>query len=439
MGRQLPHHHGRPAAPILWVLLVGLCALWAAPALAQQQSPPTTETADEQTQSEPPLAIGVAVPLSGEYAPLGKQALEAAKLAAGESGARVVARDTEGTPEGAAEAVRELAADDSVVAVLGPIGRRESRPAAQIAQRAGLPMMTLASSDSVNRVGGWVFRLRQTPAEQAEALVEAVRKHLSDKTRAAVLFPESNYGREAALAFAKRFRELDGSITAVASYEEDTTDFRKPLDVLVGKRVLLDPRARIGKKRADRDGYYPVRSKPEIDFDLLFVPDFHVRVAKLLRFFPDAGIQTGAGGDGTAVQMLGLSGWQGSSMKLTGAHAAGVLYSDVFVGEGDGGRAEDFARMFEGETGRRPVDLDAQVFDAAWLMGQILQKAVDKQRTSDQQVSAETLRSFFIGQLPSKPDFTGVTGRFGFGSSGEPLRPLRLYEFDVDGEVSPWN
>ncbi|MFW6057807.1 MAG: ABC transporter substrate-binding protein, partial [Persicimonas sp.] len=357
----------------------------------------------------------------------------------GESGARIVSRDTEGTPQGAAKAVRELAADDSVVAILGPIGRRESRPAAQIAQRAGVPMMTLASSDSVNRVGGWVFRLRQTPAEQAEALAEAVREHLSDKKRAAVLFPESNYGREAALAFARRFRDLDGRITAVASYEEDTTDFRKALDVLVGKRVLVDPRARIGTKRADRDGYYTIRSQPTVDFDLLFVPDFHVRVARLLRFFPDAGIQTGAGGEGTAVQMLGLSGWQGSSMKLTGAHAAGALYSDIFVGEGDGGRAEDFARVFEGETGRRPVDLDAQVFDAAWLMGQILQKIVEKQRSSDQRGSAEELRSFFIQKLPSKPNFTGVSGRFGFGPRGEPLRPLRLYEFDIDGEVSPWN
>lgn len=439
MGRQLPHHYGRPATPILWVLLVGLCALWAAPALAQQESPPTSESTEDKTQPSQPLAIGVAVPLSGEYAPLGKQALEAAKLAAGESGARVISRDTEGTPQGAAKAVRELASDDSVVAILGPIGRRESRPAAQIAQRAGVPMMSLASSDSVNRVGGWIYRLRQTPAEQAEALAEAVREHISDKKRAAVLFPESNYGREAALAFAKRFRELDGRITAVASYDEDTTDFRKPLDVLVGKRVQLDPRARIGKKRADGDGYYAVRSRPKVDFDLLFVPDFHVRVARLLRFFPDAGIQTGAGGEGTAVQMLGLSGWQGSSMKLTGAHAAGALYSDIFVGEGDGGRAEDFARMFEGETGRRPVDLDAQVFDAAWLMGQILQKATREQRSSDQQLSAEALRGFFIRQLPSKPNFTGVSGRFGFGSRGEPLRPLRLYEFDVDGEVSPWN
>lgn len=392
----------------------------------------------EKSPQKATFAIGVAVPLSGEYAPVGKQVLEAAEVAARDLGVRLVSKDTEGTPVGAAKAVRDLAKDDDVLAVLGPVGRRESQAAAQIAQRLGIPLFSYASSDAVNRAGNWVYRLRLTPAEQATRLAEAVRKHLDDQKRVGILFPESNYGREAAVAFARRFTALGGEVRAVASYPEKTTDFRKPLDELVGKRVHLGKRARYGKRRADGDGYAKVRRKASVDFDLLFVPDFHHRVSRLLPFLPQAGMQTGEGGEGTAVQMLGLAGWQGSSMTLTGAHAAGAIYTDLFVGEADGGRAEDFSTMFEGRTGRRPVDLDAEVFDSAWMVAKLLKKAKERHEEADEKPSTAELRLFLANQLPREPSFSGVSGDLGFGPQGEPIRPVRLYQFDIEGTVTPW-
>lgn len=386
----------------------------------------------------PAWAIGLAVPLSGEYAPLGKQVRQAARLAARDAGVRLVAQDTKGTPVGAIEAVRALAEDDQVLCVLGPIGQHESRAAAQIAQRAGMPLLTLASVDAVNQVGNWVYRLRQSPAEQAAALAEAVRERLGDQKTAGIFFPESTYGRQAALAFAERFVALGGSVNAVASYPEDTSDFRKPLGALLGTRVWLGKRARAGKRRADADGYLRLRAKPAVDFDLLFIPDYHQRVARMLPFMPAAGIQTGEGGEGTAVQMLGLRGWQGSSMKLTGAHAAGAIYADVFAGPAEGGRAEDFARMFEGKTGRRPVDLDAQVFDATWMLGKLIERRAATLAEVSSKISPAKRRLDLANHLPRAEHFKGVSGELGFGPDGQPRRPIRLYQFDVEGTVTPW-
>jgi ABC-type branched-subunit amino acid transport system substrate-binding protein len=412
------------------VILSAVCVLFSSPVLSQTPPDPSQKRS---------LAIGVAVPLSGEYAPLGKQVVEAVELAAADTGTRVVTRDTEGTPVGAIAAITELAEDDNVLAVIGPIGRRESRAAAQVAQRVGIPMLSLASSEGLNHAGNWVYRLRLTPAEQAAQLAEAVRKHLGDQRRAAILFPESTYGREAAVAFAEHFQKLGGQISAVASYSEDTSDYRKAVDELVGKRVHVGKRQQVGKRRADGDGYVSVRRKASVDFELLFIPDFHHRVSRMLPFFPKGGIQTGEGGDGTAVQMLGLSGWQGSSMKLTGAHAAGAIVTDSFAASADGGRSEDFAMMFEGKTGRRPVNLDAEVFDGAWIVGKLIEKAAG--RTSGEAgeaTSTAKLRLFLANQLLRDKTVTGVSGEFSFGPRGEPLRRLRLYQFDIEGTVTPW-
>jgi branched-chain amino acid transport system substrate-binding protein len=425
---------------IAWILLV-VCVLVSPPVSSQTQPEP------QPSPKPSSFAIGVAVPLSGEYAPLGKQVVEAVEIAATDTGVRVVTRDTLGTPVGAITAIDELAKDDTVLAVIGPIGRRESRAAAQVAQRVGMPMLSLASTETVNHAGNWVYRLRLTPAEQAAQLAESVRTNLGDQTRVGIFFPKSKYGREASLSFATRFRQLGGKVNAVASYAEGTSDFRKPVDALVGERVFIGKREPIGTRRADTDGYVSTRRKATVDFDLLFIPDYHQRVARMLPFFPAAGIQTGEGGEGVAVQMLGLSAWQGSSMELTGAHAAGAIFTDTFAGSADGGRSEDFAIMFEGKTGRQPVNLDVEVFDGAWLVGKLIgqtsrhfsKDAGDQSNDSQSQTaSAAKRRLFLANQLPRDKTISGVGGEMGFGARGEPLKRLRLYQFDIEGTVTPW-
>ncbi len=416
-------------------MLGAVCLCVSAPLLAQQHPAGAQDPSQHQ---QPTYAVAVAVPLSGKYAPLGKQVLQAARIAARDAGVRLVSKDTEGTPRGAITAVSALAKDDSVLAVIGPIGEHESRAAAVVAQRAGLPLFALASDDAVNRVGNWVYRLRTSPAEQAAGLAVAVRKAMKAQERVGIFFPESVYGQQAAVAFARAFEAHGGRVTAVASYPADTTDFRKPLAELVGTRVHLGRRARAGKHRADRDGYLRVRHKPTVDFDLMFIPDYHQRVARMLPFLPGAGLQNGDGGDGVAVQMLGLSGWQGSSMRLTGAQAAGAIYSDVYVGAADGGRAEDFARMFEGKTGRQPVNLDAEVFDSTWMIAKIIARRVDHAHKTKTDPSTAALRLAVANHRPAKAGFRGVCGAFGFGPQGQPLRPVRLYQFDIGGSVTPY-
>ncbi len=392
------------------VALLGLILVWSSALNAQEQ---------------PPDAVfGVAVPLTGEFAPLGKQLKQAAELAARETGVAVVVEDTEGTTEGAAKAVTKLASDPRVLAIVGPVGRRTSEGAAPIANRLQVPMMLIGGTQAANRSSHWVFRLHLSPAEQG---VEAARLARSLKhKKAAVFFPETAFGQEAAVAFTREFHSQGGTVKSVASYPTDETDFRKPLSVLIGKRLRMEPRQKLGKYKADSKGYANARRKPQRDFDVLFIPDHHSRVGRLLAFLPSAGLQNGESGNGVGVQLIGLSSWRGKSMELTGARAAGALILDTFGGEAVGGRSEEFSRSFENNFGRAPTSLETEVFDGVWMLASLAQ----------QSMTPPTRRQLVL-RLPRKKAWEGIAGELKFGPLGEPIRKQRLLRFDVDGVVIP--
>lgn len=383
-------------------------------------------------QEQPTVAIGFAVPTTGEYGPLGKQLVESARLAASETGVDLVVADTEGEPGKAIEAIAKLSKDPRVIAVVGPVGRRESKAAGSAAQRFGIPLFTLSTSEEVNRAGGWVFRVRASAAEQASRMADVARDDLDHDT-AAILYPQTQYGREAARAFARRFNARGGEVTIVANYPTDTTDFRDVLDVIVAKTVYLGKKGTIGKWRTDPHGFARIGRRPVVDFDALFIPDFHHRVARLLSFLPVAGIQNGEGGEGVGVQLLGLAGWQGKTMEFSGGSAAGALYLDTYAGESAGGRVEEFSRTFEAATGRHPVDVEAETFDIVWLLGKLSSSAVAAAGGK----LTDGGRAALVRRLPRETAWTGVTGSLSFDASGAPNRSLGVYRFDADGFVAP--
>src|SRR5690606_15028136 len=129
-------------------------------------------------------------PLSGPFASVAEQTLRGVLLAAGvfgpgagaeaveadraapAGGLRVVVRDSGGTPAGAAEAVRALAAEPDVTAVVGPLLTEEVQAAADASQESGIPLLALTRHESVVRPGANVFRLALTRRMEADALAE---------------------------------------------------------------------------------------------------------------------------------------------------------------------------------------------------------------------------------------------------------------------------
>ena len=412
-----------------------LCLALAAPGPLVAQSP----TAPPIMDASHPLAlpvIGLLVPLKGELGPVGKQLVTAATLAVQDAGVELVVVDSGASPDVAAARVMELAAHPRLVGIIGPLGKRTSRAAATAAARAGVPLLMLTSAPGGESISSWVWRLRPSPGELGAMMGVEARRNLKLES-AAVLFPSTDYGDEAARAFIQSFTQGGGRVSAAVRYDPALKDLRKPLDELVGKRMHVKRGVRVDGRGADRDGYVTLKRKHTrtrgVDFEGLFIPDFHTRISRFLPLMSSSGIQTGECGKGKAVQLLGMPGWQGDTLRLTGAHAAGALYHDPFGGENAGGRAEEFSLLFESTTGNRPVDLDAEVFDAVTLLARTSVRSWRKRRVRQLAVvRTEVVQGLMVLQ---KSPWRGVCGDWSFGSHGQPTRLLDLYRFDVDGEV----
>lgn len=357
--------------------------------------------------------IGLLAPLTGPYKSLGKAVVDAARMAAKEQSADLVVEDTLGEPEGALKAVDRLIIAGVDVAI-GPVGKRESVAAIGWCVRKNLPVISLCS-DPGFEAGPTVLTWRLTPAAQGAQLAG-----LLSGNRAAVLYPDNEYGREAAEGFRLAWMRANREFARMVPYAEDKPDFRRSLDALTGTRAFIGVDGQLGDKKADKLGFVTTGRPRDVDFDTLFIPDFHQRIARILAYLPTVGIQNGDGGTGKAVQLSGLAGWRGKTMELTGAQAAGALILDTFGGVDDGGRAEEFERAFEASTGRIPTSFEAEVFDAVWYAAQRLSQPHDQ----------------VLGALVSGLPWEGIAGRVSAGSAGY-TRQGRLFRFDVDGRVIP--
>lgn len=388
--------------------LAGMLGTWPCIAMAQKA----------------PLRLALFAPLTGEFGPLGQTVLDAARIGARESSVSIIPFDTLATPEGAIAAIRAAAEDTSILAGIGPLGIGESVAASATARRLGLPLISLCPDPVVER-GGGVWRWRSSPAEHAEILVhEILRKGVESAeapwNRAAILYPRSNYGRDATAGFVRAWQRKGREVVRVSSYPEEKPDLRRALEALVGTRHWVGTDQRILKP--DKFGYISTGQRPRVDFDILFIPDFHNRISRLLGFLPLVKIQNGEGGTGRAVQLLGLGGWRGETMALTGARSAGAIVLDSYGGADQGGRAEEFERLFESHAERLPTSLEAEVFDAVWWVSQVGARA--KSRVDFFQAAGA------LGPVAGASGETRVDG-------GRLLRSMTLFRMDVDGRIVP--
>ena len=68
-----------------------------------------------------PKAVGAVLPMTGKYKPLGEAVLRGMQLALKGSDIELVVKDSQGDPTTSAKLVEQLAMDDGVIAIVGPL------------------------------------------------------------------------------------------------------------------------------------------------------------------------------------------------------------------------------------------------------------------------------------------------------------------------------
>ena len=404
--------------------------------------------------------LGVVLPLSGRLASFGEESLEGILLATGHfdalgagsrSRVRLRVRDTEGSPAAAAAAVRELAADASVSAILGPLTGEEAEAAARAAEESAVPLLALTGREDVARLGRFALRFGASAPLEAAFLADYAVAELGLR-RIAILYPDDEYGLAVRAAFWDAAVARGAEIVGVARYPVGATDFAEPIRSLIGYRMLsageraaLAERERL-RKRARRLGPEAAARlrrqadaltgpggtplPPFVDFEALFVPDGHERVALIAPHLAFHEVQ--------GVRLLGSHGWNHPDLiRIGGSHVEGALFTVPFHAESHYPLVEEFARRYAATFTRAPDFLAAQAFDTANLaLLQLLQGRRDREALLEGLLAVRA-HPGVAGTVSVAPDGNALRrpyllrvedGRFVSVGGAEPAPYLRLRE-----------
>jgi ABC-type branched-subunit amino acid transport system substrate-binding protein/predicted negative regulator of RcsB-dependent stress response len=385
--------------------------------------------------------LGVALPLTGAYAPFGEESLQGILLATGILDAqasparpatiRVRVRDTGSNAAGAERAVRDLARDSDVSAIIGPLALRETEGAASAARDEQVPLLSLSRRVPESGENLWEFRLGLAPEDEAQLLVEYAAQDLGAE-RYALLYPRDRYGRTLRALFWDAAEEQGGELVAVSSYDPGATDFSEAIRKLVGfgflspkEKALIAERDRL-LDRAKR--HPPERARelrdeaaalvapdgsplpPVVDFDVLFVPDSHENIVLIAPQLAFHGI--------TGVALLGTSGWNHPDLVRIGQkHVEGAVFTAGLAGVGGHPYHDEFAQRFSATFQRPPDTFAAQAYDAATL---VMQQWI---RGSE---SREDVQEALLGL----EDQAGASGVFSIDDNGNAVRRPHLLSID---------
>lgn len=390
-------------------------------------------------------AIGVVMPLSGDFQAYGAKALQAVLLAANVFGpetaggpkVRIAVRDSAGDPARAAQAVEELFAEEGIVGIVGPLLSNETEAAAPRAQALGVPMVTLAQKKGLTDAGRYVFRNSMTASVQAKEIARHAFDQLGVK-RFAIMYPDNAYGQELAFLFWDEVVARGGEVVGVEHYDPKENDFTDEVERLVGSHDSFIParreewdrikaaakaeEKRTGKKA--RDLHLP----PIVDFDAIFVPDDYKRVGQLLPFFALADVPIGGytarNPNVRPVVPLGTSGWNNPELiSRGGRYVAGARFVDAFYPESPRPEVRRFVEQFVGVFLRVPDILDALAYDTTAVM-------IDRMRSGTR--GRDDLRE----ELDDLKGYSGVTGLTGFGKDRDARRELTVLTV-TDNEIRP--
>lgn len=416
-----------------------------------------TELADELIYRR--FTIGCLLPLTGRYEAYGQRALNGIQLALsmapevqGNPRLEIVIKDTRSDPVVAVRGVGELY-ESGAAAVIGPIVTAE--PAAQIAQKRHLPMITFTQKEHITEIGDFIFRNFFTPAMQVQAIVTHAVENLGAR-RFAILYPDEKYGRTFMDLFWNEVIRKGGQVVAVESYDVKTTDFAEPIKKLVGLyyKIPADIKARaeriwppFGKSReAGCTGLekipgllYPLpagmacwkaaaadtapdclpqadpgalgEAGPEaiVDFDAIFIPDAPNKVGLIvpqLAFY-----------DVNEITLMGTNLWNSKALiEMSRQYAQGAIVPDGFYAGSARPDTRQFVDAYQKAFGELPGYIEAVGYDTARLVMQLINRPDVRSR--------KELRDALLRVA----DFQGATGVTAFDYDGDVRKPLFLFQ-----------
>ncbi|NTX09732.1 penicillin-binding protein activator [Myxococcus sp. CA056] len=407
-----------------------------------------------------PKTVGVLLPMTGRYQPIGEAVLRGIQLGLEGSDIELVVKDTQGDVNKTGQAMEQLAFDDGAIAVLGPLLGDDSKRAALVAEELQLPLLTMTRQEGVTDLGPYVFRNMLTNAAQADAIADYAI-NVKGYKKFALLYPNIPYGVELADSFWDQVTERGGVVRGAERYSHDQTTFTTEAKKLVGRYYLEDRGDYVEGVRdlqgenldafRRRKALEKVKSgvEPIIDFEAIFMPDDWRRVSLVAPALAVEDIVTNACDprdlerirkttgkkELKTVTLFGANQWsspKGRSglpelIERGGKFVTCSVYVDGFFVDSQRPATRTFVRKYreayKQETGKDPGLLEAIGYDSGRMLRQLVEKKEGGPRTRAQMRDA----------LANLKDFDGATGRTSFNEKREAVKQLFLLSIDNKG------
>jgi len=311
--------------------------------------------------------------------------------------------DTGCNAEGGQAAATKIAADRTVVAIVGTNCSSEARPAAPIITAAGLTMVSPSNTapdltDPAKHQAGYL-RTAHNDKVQGAAMAKFAWEKLGVK-KAATIHDGSLYADQLQQVFADEFKKLGGTITAQEAVDPKDTDMKPVL-------------ARIAATQPELI-YYPI-------------------------FIAAGGFITSQARQTPGLETVYLSSADGT-FSPDFVKAAGEACQDMYHSSPDfaafGQAYQDFLKKYETKYGRKVMaPFHGHAYDAANMIFAAIEKVAVQDADGTLHIGRQALRD----ALFATKDFKGLTGNLTCSPTGDCADPkIAVYQM-MSSDVATWN
>ncbi len=341
------------------------------------------------------VRIGVIAEITGAIPAVGASCKNGAQMAAKEindAGGIMVdgvikkielfIEDSASKPEQAATVAQKLITYSGVIAIVGPNSSSNALPAAEIAEKAGMVLMTPWSTDPKTTIDAktgqpkkFVFRACFTDTFEGKVLGSFARKELKANKVAILYDVASDVLKIQAEIFRESFEENGGKIVAFETYTKGDKDFS----------------AQFTKIKS---------AKP----DLIFLPSYYTDVPLQVQQARRLGIK---------VPFLGSDAWSSEDLvRMCGADCEGSYLLNHYSPGTTNPVTQKFIAQYRAQFGgATPDDVAALSYDALKVLAQAIALA------------GKLDRSVVRDALSKVPAYPGVTGVIKYSpGSGDPVK-----------------
>lgn len=358
-----------------------------------------------------PIRLAYMFVVSGADASLGTDTKRGAEIAVEDKKTvldhpiELIGEDELCSAEGGQTAATKLAADTSVVGIIGSNCSSAARAAIPIMCKASIAMVSPSNTapdltDSARPAEYWCYaRTAHNDLVQGKAAAQFAWEKLGVKA-AATIHDGSIYADKLQQVFAEEFKKLGGTITAQEAVAPTDTDMKPMLTRIAA-------------------------SKPEFIYYPIFIAAGG-HITKQAREIPELANVHLMSADGTFSPDL---------LKAAGEAAKGMYHSSPDF-SAFGAAYQDFLKKHEAKYGEKTLaPFHAHSYDAAMIYFAAIEKVAIKDADGTLHIGRKAL----VDAIFATKDLKGLTGSLSCGATGDCADPkIAVYQI-MNADPATWN